>query len=133
MEQSRAMFTAAKDALASRAAIVWVNQRIARYGRVQDLKIDSRHRTVEISCLLDGELTPIAIKIGNYVVETERRFYLANEVKVSVGNTSGPTCIEVELTDAWVWDMYRPARFVPSVKVLTFRDVNVERLPERDT
>jgi hypothetical protein len=29
--------------------------------------------------------------------------------------------------------MYRPARFVPSVKVLTFRDVNVERLPERDT
>ncbi len=65
------MFTAAKDALASRAAIVWVNQRIARYGRVQDLKIDSRHRTVEISCLLDGELTPIAIKIGNYVVETE--------------------------------------------------------------
>ena len=65
------MFTAAKDALASRAAIVWVNQRIARYGRVQDLKIDSRRRTVEISCLLDGELTPIAIKIGNYVVETE--------------------------------------------------------------
>jgi hypothetical protein len=67
------------------------------------------------------------------VVETERRFYLANEVKVSVGNGAAPTCIEVELTDAWVWDMYRPARFVPSVKVLTFRDVNVERLPERDT
>ena len=68
-----------------------------------------------------------------YVIETERRFYLANEVKVSVGQSSAPTCIEVELTDAWVWDMYRPARFVPSVKVLTFRDVNVERLPERDT
>ena len=38
-----------------------------------------------------------------------------------------------ELNDAWVWDMYRPARFVPHVRVLTFRDVNVERLPERDT
>jgi hypothetical protein len=74
------------------------------------------------------------LPLFNYVVETERRFYLANEVKVSVGgNGSAPACIEVELTDAWVWDMYRPARFVPSVKVLTFRDVNVERLPERDT
>jgi hypothetical protein len=73
------------------------------------------------------------LPLFNYVVETERRFYLANEVKVTVGQPSAPTCIEVELTDAWVWDMYRPARFVPSVKVLTFRDVNVERLPERDT
>jgi uncharacterized protein DUF2469 len=73
------------------------------------------------------------LPLFNYVVETERRFYLANEVKVTVGNGASPTCIEVELTDAWVWDMYRPARFVPSVKVMTFRDVNVERLPERDT
>jgi len=32
-----------------------------------------------------------------------------------------------------VWDMYRPARFVPHVRVITFRDVNVERLPERDS
>jgi hypothetical protein len=28
--------------------------------------------------------------------------------------------------------MYRPARFVPSVRILTFRDVNIERLPERE-
>jgi hypothetical protein len=31
-----------------------------------------------------------------------------------------------------VWDMSRPARFVPSVRILTFRDVNIERLPEKD-
>ena len=73
------------------------------------------------------------LPVFTYVIETERRFYLANDVKVSVGSPGAPTCIEVELTDAWVWDMYRPARFVPSVKVLTFRDVNVERLPERDS
>ena len=72
------------------------------------------------------------VPLFSYVVETERRFYLANEVKVSVGNSSAPTCIEVELTDAWVWDMYRPARFVPSVRILTFRDVNIERLPDKD-
>ena len=66
------MFTAAKDAVASRAALVWANHLIARYGKVQSLKIDSRRKTMEVSCLLDGEPTPITIRIGNYVVETER-------------------------------------------------------------
>ena len=72
------------------------------------------------------------LPLFNYVVETERRFYLANEVKVTVGNGSAPTCIEVELTDAWVWDMYRPARFVKNVRVVTFKDVNVEELAKSD-
>ena len=66
------MFNVAKDALASQAAQVWANNLIARYGKVQDLKIDSRRKTMEVSCLLDGELTPITIKIENYVVEIER-------------------------------------------------------------
>jgi hypothetical protein len=68
----------------------------------------------------------------SYVVETERRFYLANAVTVAVRSDVSPACVEVEMTDAWVWDMYRPARFVPSVRVVTFRDVNIERLPEAE-
>ncbi len=67
-----------------------------------------------------------------YVVETERRFYLANDVSMTLRTDTQPTCVELELTDAWVWDMYRPARFVPSVRVVTFRDVNIERLPEKE-
>ena len=67
-----------------------------------------------------------------YVVETERRFYLANAVTMRVRSDTHPACVELEMTDAWVWDMYRPARFVPSVRVVTFRDVNVERLPEKE-
>jgi hypothetical protein len=66
------MFHAAKDALASQAAQVWANNLIARYGKVLDLKIDSRRKTVEVSCLLNGEPTPITIRIENYAVETER-------------------------------------------------------------
>lgn len=66
------MFNAAKDALASRAAQTWANSLISRYGKVEDVKIDSRLKTVEVTCLLEGEPTPITIKIGNYVVETER-------------------------------------------------------------
>ena len=63
-----------------------------------------------------------------YAVETERRFYLANDVKVTVTGESSRPVIEVEMTDAWVWDMYRKTRFVPRVRVLTFKDVNVEEL-----
>ncbi len=64
-----------------------------------------------------------------YAVETERRFYLANDVKVTVSGEASRPVIEVELADAWVWDMYRKSRFVPKVRVLTFKDVNVEELP----
>ncbi len=67
-----------------------------------------------------------------YAVETERRFYLANEVRVNVTGDSARPLIEVEMTDAWVWDMYRKTRFIPSVKVLSFKDVNVEELPNQD-
>jgi hypothetical protein len=67
-----------------------------------------------------------------YVVETERRFYLANDVNVTPHEHGGGTYFEVELGDAWVWDMYRPARFVSSVKVVTFKDVNVEAMPEKE-
>ncbi len=64
-----------------------------------------------------------------FAVETERRFYLANEVSVKVTGDSARPLIEVELSDAWVWDMYRKTRFIPKVRVLTFKDVNVEELP----
>jgi len=36
------------------------------------------------------------------------------------------------MQDAWVWDIYRPARFVKTVRVVTFKDVNIEELPKTD-
>ena len=65
-----------------------------------------------------------------YAVETERRFYLANTVDLKVVSEGPRPLVELTLTDAWVWDMYRRTRFVPSVRVLTFKDVNVEELPK---
>jgi hypothetical protein len=65
----------------------------------------------------------------SYVVETERRFYLANDVQLRVVAEGSRPLVEVELRDAWVWDMYRRTRFVPHVRVVTFKDVNVEELP----
>jgi hypothetical protein len=72
------------------------------------------------------------VGIFKYVVETDRRFYLCNGVDVKVRADSGDAYFEVSLTDAWVWDMYRPARFAKNVKVLTFKDVNVEELAQSD-
>jgi Protein of unknown function (DUF2469) len=66
----------------------------------------------------------------SYVIETERRFYLANNVNVTNVDDGW---VRVELADAWVWDMFRPARFVSSVRVMTRRDVNVEELRREET
>ena len=65
-----------------------------------------------------------------YVVETERRFYLANSVEL---NQKDDGWVEVILGDAWVWDMFRPARLVSNVRVMTRRDVNVEELRPDDS
>ena len=48
-----------------------------------------------------------------YAVETDRRFYLANHVDVKVVSEGARPLLEVTLTDAWVWDMYRKTRLVP--------------------
>ncbi|MFT4235128.1 MAG: DUF2469 family protein [Microbacterium sp.] len=67
-----------------------------------------------------------------YVIETERRFYLANEVDVVRLDTETDFYFEIQMTDVWVWDIYRADRFVKSVRVLTFKDVNIEELARHD-
>ncbi|MDR3106960.1 MAG: DUF2469 domain-containing protein [Bifidobacteriaceae bacterium] len=72
------------------------------------------------------------VNLFGYVVETERRFYLANHVDLQVRSAGGEVFFEVKLADAWVWDVYRSARFVRSVRVVTFKDVNIEELAKPD-
>ena len=68
----------------------------------------------------------------SYVVETERRFYLCNGVTQTVHDDGDKSWVELQLSDAWVWDMYRQSRFVSAVKVVTFKDVNIEELPKKE-
>ena len=63
-----------------------------------------------------------------YVIETERRFYLANDVELKRVDTPNDFYFELNMSDVWVWDIYRTDRFIQSVRVLTFKDVNVEEL-----
>lgn len=72
------------------------------------------------------------VSLFSYVVETERRFYLANAVDLRPRSADGEVWFELVLSDAWVWDVYRSARFVKSVRVVTFKDVNVEELAKPD-
>ena len=57
-----------------------------------------------------------------------RRFYLANKVGFQRAFRLVRTCIsDVQLTDAWVWDVYRSSRFVKSVRIVTFKDVERQK------
>jgi hypothetical protein len=67
-------------------------------------------------------------RLFRYAVETERRFYLCDDVDVEVLAEGARPMVRLELRNAWVWDMYRPRRFVPVVRVITFKDVNIEEL-----
>ncbi|MCB1247938.1 MAG: DUF2469 family protein [Acidimicrobiales bacterium] len=82
----------------------------------------------ELELTLEREYRDVC-RMFRYVVETERRFYLCNAVSQTVTEQAGRPMVTLELTDAWVWDVYRQNRFVPSVRVLTFKDVNIEELP----
>lgn len=72
------------------------------------------------------------VNLFTYVVETERRFYLANQVDLQVRTAGGEVFYEITLSDAWVWDVYRSSRFVRSVRVVTYKDVNIEELVKPD-
>ncbi len=87
---------------------------------------DLERYEAEIELELYREYRDVATMF-RYVVETDRRFYLANEVN-RVSDPGAPF-IEYELTDAWVWDMYRRSRFLASVKLASTRGITVEELP----
>ena len=72
------------------------------------------------------------VGLFQYVVETERRFYLCNKVDVEARSNGTDVYFEVHMQDAWVWDVYRSARLVKNVRVVTFKDVNVEELARDD-
>lgn len=72
------------------------------------------------------------VNLFSYVVETERRFYLANQVDLQARTSDGEVYFDLTMQDAWVWDVYRTQRFVKTVRVITFKDVNVEELAKSD-
>ena len=70
------------------------------------------------------------IGMFRYVVDTDRRSYLANQV-VRLSEP-GAAVVEYELLDAWVWDVYRQSRFLSKVTISSVKGITIEELPERE-
>ncbi len=62
------MFEAAKNMMISKGAQMYANKLIARYGVVNDLKIDPQRKTVEAICLLHGESAAITVRVERYSI-----------------------------------------------------------------
>jgi hypothetical protein len=61
-----------------------------------------------------------------YVVETERRFYLANEVTLLRQDTEHDFYFELTMNDVWVWDVYRSDRYV-NVEELSAKELELPK------
>ena len=96
---------------------------------MEDDEIEDYDREVELA--LYREYRDVVSQF-KYVIETERRFYLANDVELVRRDTEHDFYFELVMNDVWVRDVYRSDRFVKSVRVLTFKDVNVEELSTKD-
>jgi hypothetical protein len=60
------MFSSLKDSLSSSAAKSMIASRLERYGKLTDLRIRSREKTISAEVLLEGEEIPISIVIERY-------------------------------------------------------------------
>jgi hypothetical protein len=65
------MFGSIKDSLASGAAKALLAGRIERYGRLLDLRIRSRAKTLSAVIQLAGETEEVRIEVGRYQVTGE--------------------------------------------------------------
>ncbi len=65
------MFNAAKDLLTSKAARSYANNLISRYGKVDELTIDSRNRKVHVVAILEGEQDAVSLDVDSYKIHTE--------------------------------------------------------------
>lgn len=64
------MLRAAKNFMTSQAARKYVGHLIARYGELKVLKIDTKHKTVKLECVLHGETKPIVVQVDEYRLDS---------------------------------------------------------------
>jgi hypothetical protein len=62
------MFGSLKDSLASSAAKSLLAGRIERYGRLTELRIRSREKTIRVEMILAGEVEELKIEVERYRV-----------------------------------------------------------------
>ncbi len=63
------MFGSIKDSLSSVAAKAFLASRVDRYGKITDLHIRSREKSVSAELVLEGEEVPITILVERYRID----------------------------------------------------------------
>ncbi len=63
------MFQAAKNLFVDKAAQLYLNNLIARYAVLHELKIDSQNRTIRAVCQLHGENEPLTVRVEEYLLQ----------------------------------------------------------------
>src|SRR5699024_1824426 len=86
------------------------DRRVLTKASAQTSSEDLEMYAAEVELQLDRVYRHV-VGLFSYVVQTERRFYLANHVDLQARSAeNGEMYFEVGMEDVWVWDMYRPAR-----------------------
>ena len=66
-----------KDRLISERIKQELNTRIAKYGEVVDVKLNTRERSIQLSIKLKGESEPITVNIGKYeLIKEDTKLWL---------------------------------------------------------
>ncbi len=60
------MFTGIKDSLTSSAAKSMLASRLDRYGKLTELRIRSREKSIALELILEGEEIPVVIHVERY-------------------------------------------------------------------
>jgi hypothetical protein len=84
----------------------YLNSKFGRFGRMLDLKVDSKEKTIRAEVLLKGEKEPIEIRIGHYEVRTE--------------GSSGLALSSIKTSRPWIDEVIAlkgPEIFIPIEKV----------------
>ncbi len=65
------MFKKIKDSALSKGVQIAINSQIKEYGKMLKLKLDSKHKKIEMEVMLDGEHEPLAVEVQNYELTQE--------------------------------------------------------------
>lgn len=79
------LFGSMKDNFSSAAAEKFIAQYIEKYGKLTNFKINSTEKKIVISVILKGEVSPIDIKIGEYILTSSggKEYITAKSVSAS--------------------------------------------------
>ncbi len=77
------LFSALKEKAFQVSAKAFLNDKIASFGTITDLNLDTRAKSVRLEVQLKGEATPIGVQIGRYELSRDNQRPMVSVSQVS--------------------------------------------------